>query len=89
MSKITYIQSDGKTLEIDASDGMILMQLPTMEGVENIEGSYGGAMSCATCHVHVEAIGSANLRHRATTNSTCTTSSTTFGGTASSTARSA
>ena len=54
MPKITFIQSDGKTLEIDGSDGMILTQLPTMERVENIEGSCGGAMSCATCHVHVE-----------------------------------
>ena len=54
MSKVTFIAPDGTRTDIEASDGMNLMQLATMEGVEGIDGACGGAMSCATCHVHVE-----------------------------------
>lgn len=54
MSKVTFITPEDTRIEIDAEDGMNLMQLATMEGIEGIEGSCGGAMSCATCHVHVD-----------------------------------
>jgi len=54
MSKLTIVTADGTAIELDADDGMNIMQLATMEGIEGIEGSCGGAMSCATCHVHVD-----------------------------------
>ena len=53
MSKVTFVTPDGARIDIDASEGMNLMQLATMEGVDGIDGACGGAMSCATCHVHV------------------------------------
>ena len=53
MSKVTFITPEGIRTDIEASEGMNLMQLATMEGVEGIDGACGGAMSCATCHVYV------------------------------------
>ncbi len=54
MSRVTFITPEDTRIELDAEDGMNLMQLATMEGIEGIDGSCGGAMSCATCHVHVD-----------------------------------
>ena len=55
MSKVTYIHPDGQTHEVDAADGTSLMMVATGHGIEGIVGDCGGVMSCATCHVIVEA----------------------------------
>ncbi len=54
MAKITYIAFDGTQTQVDASEGLSLMQAGVNNGVEGIVAECGGACSCATCHVYVE-----------------------------------
>lgn len=53
MPFITFIQPDGTEQVVDADSGASLMAYATRDGVPGIEAECGGAMSCATCHVHV------------------------------------
>lgn len=53
MPFITFIQRDGTEQVVDADSGASLMAYATRDGVPGIEAECGGAMSCATCHVHV------------------------------------
>ena len=55
MPAITYITPDGGERRIDAPNGISLMQLALSNGVPGIIGECGGVMSCATCHVYVDA----------------------------------
>lgn len=55
MPTITYITADGNERRIDASNGISLMQLALSNGIPGIVGECGGVMSCATCHVYVDA----------------------------------
>ncbi|MEM7379822.1 MAG: 2Fe-2S iron-sulfur cluster-binding protein [Bacteroidota bacterium] len=53
MAKITFITSEGETLETNGSSGSI-MELAVKHSVKGIDGDCGGVCSCATCHVHVD-----------------------------------
>jgi 2Fe-2S ferredoxin len=53
MVRITYVEHDGTRREVDAAPGMSLMEAAVKNGVASIEGECGGALACATCHVHV------------------------------------
>lgn len=53
MPFITFIQADGSEQIVDADSGASLMAYATRDGVPGIEAECGGAMSCATCHVHI------------------------------------
>ena len=53
MVKISYIDPDGTRHDVDAAPGMNLMEAAVKNGVASIEGECGGALACATCHVHV------------------------------------
>jgi 2Fe-2S ferredoxin len=53
MVKIAYIDPDGTRHDVDAAPGMNLMEAAVKNGVTSIEGECGGALACATCHVHV------------------------------------
>ncbi|WP_242914223.1 2Fe-2S iron-sulfur cluster-binding protein [Brevundimonas pishanensis] len=53
MPFITFIQPDGTEQVVDADSGASLMAYAIRDGVPGIEAECGGAMSCATCHVHV------------------------------------
>ncbi|MEM6550631.1 MAG: 2Fe-2S iron-sulfur cluster-binding protein [Planctomycetota bacterium] len=53
MAKITYIQTDGTAVEVEATDGT-LMTAAVANQVAGIEGECGGVCSCATCHLHVD-----------------------------------
>jgi 2Fe-2S ferredoxin len=55
MPTITYITADGAERRVAAQNGFTLMQLALSNGVPGIIGECGGVMSCATCHVHVDA----------------------------------
>lgn len=55
MPSITYITADGVERRIDAANGISLMQLALTNGVAGIIGECGGVLSCATCHVYVDA----------------------------------
>jgi 2Fe-2S ferredoxin len=53
MAKITYIAADGTVTEVEAGNGLSVMQAAVSNGVPGIVAECGGACSCATCHVHV------------------------------------
>lgn len=55
MPLVIYVHSDGSQTERDVPAGTNLMMAATGSGVEGIVGDCGGVMSCATCHVVVDA----------------------------------
>lgn len=56
MAKIIFKAHDGAEteLEVDGDNGMTIMQAAVNNGVQGIDAECGGALSCATCHVHFE-----------------------------------
>jgi len=54
MTKITYIENDGTTHEVEAENGSTVMESAIRNGVPGIVAECGGACTCATCHVHVD-----------------------------------
>ena len=53
MPKINFVQLNGSTVTIDAPSGLSLMEVGVKHGQEKIEGSCGGSLACATCHLYV------------------------------------
>ncbi|MGH1351973.1 MAG: 2Fe-2S iron-sulfur cluster-binding protein [Methyloligellaceae bacterium] len=54
MAKITFVEQNGTKHEVEAQDGMTVMEAATKNNIPGIEADCGGACSCATCHVYVE-----------------------------------
>ncbi len=54
MVKITFVQDDGRRLEVEAAPGLTVMEAAKSEDVPGIDAECGGACACATCHVYVE-----------------------------------
>lgn len=54
MPKITYIEHDGTTHEVDAEVGSTVMNTALDNLVPGIDADCGGECSCATCHVMLE-----------------------------------
>lgn len=52
MPKMTFIEKDGKPLEVEAPNGLSVMEISHKHGID-IEGACGGCLACATCHVVV------------------------------------
>ena len=50
MTKVIFIEPDGKQTEIDAKDGASIMQTAVENNVGSVIGECGGSMACATCH---------------------------------------
>src|SRR5437868_15477917 len=55
MPRVIYIHPCGERHEVEVPVGQNLMIAAAGHGIEGIVGDCGGAMSCATCHVVVEA----------------------------------
>ncbi|HLY56444.1 MAG TPA: 2Fe-2S iron-sulfur cluster-binding protein [Stellaceae bacterium] len=55
MVQISFV-SRGITRTIDARGGLTLMEAAVQNGIEGIDAECGGACSCATCHVYVDAV---------------------------------
>ena len=55
MAKITFTQPDGSQQVVEAEAGMTVMEAAKKHLVAGIEAECGGACSCATCHVYVDA----------------------------------
>jgi 2Fe-2S ferredoxin len=55
MAKVVFIESDGTERAVAAADGASLMSAAIAGGVAGLPADCGGACSCATCHVHVDA----------------------------------
>ena len=53
MPKIAFIFADGRRKEVDAPEGLSVMEVAQKNDIEEIEGACGGSMACATCHVYV------------------------------------
>lgn len=53
MPKVTFIENDGTRREIDAAEGLSVLEIAHLNDI-NIEGACGGSLACATCHVIVE-----------------------------------
>tara|TARA_B100000959_G_C14884361_1_gene583932 strand:- start:895 stop:1215 length:321 start_codon:yes stop_codon:yes gene_type:complete len=55
MPKITYIEHDGTSHEIEADVGTTVMNAALDNLVPGIDADCGGECSCATCHVMIDA----------------------------------
>ena len=54
MTKITYIESNGKTHTIEVANGLSVMEGAVQNNIPGIDADCGGSMACATCHVYVK-----------------------------------
>jgi 2Fe-2S ferredoxin len=52
---VTFVQPDGSQQTVDAKPGTSVMEAAVDNDVEGIVAECGGACSCATCHVYVDA----------------------------------
>ncbi len=55
MAKVVFVHPDGRREEHEGSDGQSVMRVATSNLVSGIIGECGGDLSCATCHVFVDA----------------------------------
>ena len=53
MPAVTFVKRNGSEVTIEASDGLSVMEIGRDNGI-GIEGTCGGSLSCATCHVVVD-----------------------------------
>lgn len=53
MLRMTFIGSDGSRQEVDAPEGLSVMEVAHRNGID-IEGACEGSMACSTCHVIVD-----------------------------------
>ena len=53
MPKITFIEKNGNEKTVEAPIGLSLMEIAQKNDIE-MEGSCGGCLACATCHVIVK-----------------------------------
>ncbi len=55
MPKMTFIERDGTRREVDAPNGLSVLEIAHKHGVD-IEGACEGSLACSTCHVIVDAV---------------------------------
>ena len=55
MVKLVIVNRAGDANEVEADEGMSLMEVIRDNGFDELLALCGGCCSCATCHVHVEA----------------------------------
>ncbi|KPH64791.1 2Fe-2S iron-sulfur cluster-binding protein [Novosphingobium aerophilum] len=54
MPKVTYVDHEGHTTDVDVAIGENVMRGAVYNGIEGITGECGGGLSCATCHCYVD-----------------------------------
>ena len=54
MPKLIVTTREGETSEIDAADGLTVMEAIRDNGFDELLALCGGCCSCATCHVQVD-----------------------------------
>jgi 2Fe-2S ferredoxin len=54
MPKITVIARNGEGREVEAQNGLSLMEVIRDNGFDELLALCGGCCSCATCHVYVD-----------------------------------
>ncbi len=55
MAKITYIEHNGTSHDVEVANGLTVMEGARDNGIPGIEADCGGACACSTCHVYVDA----------------------------------
>jgi 2Fe-2S ferredoxin len=53
MPKMTFVQKDGSRKEVDAADGLTVLDAARKNNIE-LEGACEGSLACSTCHVIVD-----------------------------------
>jgi len=53
MPKMVFIERDGSRREVDAPNGLSVLEIAHKHGVD-IEGACEGSLACSTCHVVVD-----------------------------------
>ncbi|WP_299032024.1 2Fe-2S iron-sulfur cluster-binding protein [uncultured Sulfitobacter sp.] len=59
--KATWTLPDGSIKTAEVAEGLNLMEAAVENDIPDIEGACGGCLSCATCHVFVDAAWAAKL----------------------------
>jgi len=54
MPKITYIENNGKTHNIEVPNELSVMEGAIQNNIPGIDADCGGACACATCHIYVD-----------------------------------
>ena len=54
MPKITYIEHNGKSHEVEIANGLSVMEGAVQNNIPGIDADCGGSCACATCHVYVD-----------------------------------
>lgn len=54
MTQFKVVKRDGSQTDIDAQEGLSLMEALRDDGYDELLALCGGCCSCATCHVHVD-----------------------------------
>ena len=54
MTKIIYVECNGRRHEIEVAEGLTVMEGARDNGIPGIVAECGGACSCSTCHVYVD-----------------------------------
>jgi len=54
MTKLVVVDRQGSEREIDAANGITVMEAIRDNGFDELLALCGGCCSCATCHVHVD-----------------------------------
>lgn len=54
MTKVTIISRNGEGREVEAENGLSLMEVIRDNGFDELLALCGGCCSCATCHVHID-----------------------------------
>ena len=61
MTRITFLAPDGTRTAVDARAGQSLMRAAQKAGIDAIAADCGGCLTCATCHVWVDAAWASRL----------------------------
>jgi 2Fe-2S ferredoxin len=53
MPSVIFVKRDGSEVSVEADTGLSIMEVGRDNGI-GIEGTCGGSLSCATCHIIVD-----------------------------------
>lgn len=54
MPKLTVVQANGASHELDVENGTSVMRATVENMIDGVYGDCGGSASCATCHCYVD-----------------------------------
>lgn len=54
MPKLIVVNRDGEETEVQADNGLTVMEVIRDNGFDELLALCGGCCSCATCHVHID-----------------------------------